>query len=488
MRVLEALEPNRVFYYFEEICKIPHGSYHTKEISDYCVSFAKAHNLTYFQDELNNVIIQKEASKGMEHAPTLIFQGHLDMVCEKNEDVVHDFLTEPLKLYIDGDYIRAKGTTLGADDGIAVAFGLAILEDETLAHPPLEILFTTEEEVGMEGAFGLDASKLKGKYLLNLDSEDEGVLTTSCAGGATVMVKVPNEYAVIQGYTCSISVTGLQGGHSGTDINNGRENANIVLGKLLYEINQNMSVHLMDIRGGLKNNAIPREAKAVFCIANEISMEQLNQVFEKIASQVKHAYETIEPDIKVSFHICESEAGVRAFTKNKSDALLSYLVQVPNGVQAMSPYVDGLVETSLNLGVISMNENTVELVHALRSSEKDALTSLVNQVKNMAGSYDMQTDISGEYPGWAYKEDSSLRKLMVAVYKEQYGTEPKIEAIHAGLECGILAEKIPGLDIISTGPDCIDIHTPMEKLSISSVKRTWEYIRGVLEAFYRYCS
>ncbi len=479
MKVLNRLQPNSVFKYFEDICNIPHGSYNTKGLSDYCVDFAKEHGLLYTQDELNNVIIYKDATEGYEEYPTLIIQGHLDMVCEKNEDVIHDFIHEPLNLEIDGDFIKAIGTTLGGDDGIAIAMGLAILEDENISHPKLEVVFTTEEEVGMEGAIGLDASKLSGKYLLNLDSEDEGVFTVSCSGGATMLMNIPIGYEHVDGVVCIIKVSGLLGGHSGMDIDKNRGNANKILGIYLSELYNDYGINVLNVSGGLKNNAIPREATATFVIRDEYLLKAYD-IVDGITHRLSEEICINEPAFNVAFNQMESD-NVLCYDNMTTFNIINIMYEIINGIVAMSKDIDGLVETSLNLGVIEVKNNTIYIQSSLRSSVDESLDRLINNVSNICERIGINCIVESRYPGWKYNPDSRLRNMMTNTYIDMYGNEPKIEAIHAGLECGIFASKITDIDMISTGPNIYDIHTPDERLSISSVQKTWEYVIKTLE-------
>lgn len=492
--ILQGLTPEKVFAYFEAICEIPHGSYHVDAISDYLVAFAKERNLFVLQDEWKNVLIKKPASKGMEDAPTVILQGHMDMVCEKNSDVEHDFLTEGLKLQVSGDDITARGTTLGGDDGIAVAYALAILDDDTLPHPPLEVLLTTEEEVGMEGAFGFDVSLLDGTVLLNLDSEEEGTVLTSCAGGVTVTVRYPLQYEKPKGNCYEIFIHGLKGGHSGADIHFGRANANVLMGQMLYVFSQTgISYQLAFLEGGMKSNAIPRECRA-FVYLDENQLEGIKIVLQDFVTRVAQEFGEREDSIQVDF----SPAG-RRFEKVYSgyvrDAFADSVSHVTDGVCHMSEEVTGLVETSSNLGVVREQEDALELVFLLRSCKEEELSKaedvisyvILQGAANYIEKYEKsvvehckpQIESSNRYPGWAYKQNSALRQLVTDVYRKQYGKEMEVTAIHAGLECGIFASQ-KDFDIVSIGPDILNIHTPEETLKISSARRTYELVCEVL--------
>lgn len=477
-RVLNGLEPKEVFYYFEEICSIPHGSGNVEQISNYLVNFAKERNLEYIQDELKNVIIIKEAAKGYEEAEPVIIQGHMDMVAVKTPECTLDMKKEPLRLAIDGDYVYAEGTSLGGDDGIAVAYALAILASDTIEHPRLEVVITVDEETGMDGARGIDLSMLKGHRMLNLDSEEEGIFLTSCAGGARVNCHLPIHRETYEGTLYEVTITGLKGGHSGCEIDKERGNSNSLFGRMLEESHSNIKFGIVGINGGLADNAIPRETTAqILVIENEEGFAEQIRAFE---SKVKKELETKEPDFKVILKKGEHKKE-EVFSELTNKKAVRLLFALPNGIQAMSMDVKGLVETSLNMGIVKTTEEEFCIEFSVRSSiesAKDALIRKVMVITRLCGGI---CTVSGEYPGWAYRKDSPLRDTMVEVYRRMYGKEPQIQAIHAGLECGLLAEKIPDLDCISLGPDMKNIHTTEETLSISSVKRVWEYCLEVLK-------
>lgn len=465
-RVLETLEPKAVFHFFEDLTRIPHGSRNTKAISDYCVAFAKERGLWVYQDALNNVIIKKPATAGCEAAPAVILQGHLDMVAEKTPESPIDFTKDALDLRVEGDYVSANGTTLGGDDGIAVAYALAVLDSDTLKHPPLEAVFTVDEEIGMLGAAALDMSGLQGRVLLNIDSEDEGILTVSCAGGATSCLTVPVKRVPAQGRAWRVGVRGLTGGHSGVEINKGRANANKVLAAAL----QGLPVTLCSIAGGSKDNAIPRTSEAV--VVSEA--DDFAALFA--ANAAKAALP--ETEQHAEFYCEPAEAGEMLAG---SEAVLGLLNAVPNGVQAMSSDIPGLVQTSLNLGILTTDADAVRLTFSVRSSVNREKFGLIDQLKALAARFGGSYSESGEYPAWEYQKDSRLREVMVEVFEAQYGRKPVVEAIHAGLECGIFSDRLPGLDAVSFGPQMHDIHTSRERLDIASTARTWEYLVAVLE-------
>ena len=476
MAVLDQLEPKNVFRFFEQMCAIPHGSYNTKAVSDWCVAFAKERGLEHYQDEMNNVILIKEASAGYEEAQPVILQGHLDMVCEKAPGCEKDMAREGLDLAVEGDYIYAEGTTLGGDDGIAVAMALAALDDESLPHPRLEVILTTEEEVGMDGAMALDVSPIRGRKLLNLDSEAEGVFTVSCAGGSMAACGLPVARAPFGGDILRVRVAGLTGGHSGAEIHKGRANANMLLGRLLRAMAAETELRLVSADGGLKDNAIPVAAEAV--VAAEDG-RKAKAAAERMAACFRTEYRRSDPMLTVTAE--EAAAAWLPMDAASTERTLCLLACAPNGVQTMSQDIHGLVQTSLNLGILKTEENAVTASFCIRSSVDSEKEMLKDRLACLLAQLGGRVSFSGEYPGWAYRPDSPLRELMTEVYREQYGREPKVEAIHAGLECGLLAGKLPGLDCVSIGPDLLEIHTPREKMSISSVQRVWAFVREVLK-------
>lgn len=475
----ENLQPKAVFHYFEEICRIPHGSGNTKQISDYLVSFAKSHGLRYVQDAWNNVILFKDGTPGYKEKEPVILQGHMDMVCEKEADCMIDFEKDGLKLAVDGDWLYAEGTTLGGDDGIAVAYALALLEAEEIPHPPLEVIITTDEETGMDGAQNIDLSVTKGTRLLNLDSEEEGHLLCGCAGGmrCDCVFNAPDTTGSFDA-AISISVSGLAGGHSGTEIHKGHANANQLLGQLLYMISENHTFGLVSIAGGSKDNAIPRSAKAVIAV----SVRETDAITTEIRSFSKQAaayYEAVEPTLTISAAL---EGKPTRFVLPACSAQIArFLMAAPVGVQAMSTDVPGLVETSLNLGIMNLEDGRFTACFSLRSMYEDRKALLAKRLQVIAESCGAAFSCGSSYPGWAFARHSALRDTLVAVYEKRYGKKPQVEAMHAGLECGLLLEKRPALDCVSMGPDILDIHTPAERLSISSTKRTWEYLCAVLK-------
>ncbi len=476
---LETLQPESVFRYFKEIAAIPRPSYHEKAISDYLVDFAKAHGLFYVQDDLYNVVMIREASAGCETKEPLILQGHMDMVCEKEADCKKDMETEGLDLVLEGDLLSATGTTLGGDDGIAVAYMLALLADETLRCPRLECVFTVSEEVGMEGAAGLDTSVLKGHRLLNLDSEDEGILLSSCAGGGRIDISLPLQRQEMEGTILQVAVENLSGGHSGGEIHKGGANGPLLLARLLVQTMQDgAAARLISIEGGEKDNAIPRDARALVAVPKG-SEEAFCGAVAGFGAQAAGEYAVSDPDLRVRTAVAETE--MLPMTEACTKGALALLLSLPNGVVRMSDRIPGLVETSLNLGILKTEEQALCLSYAPRSSVTSAFDALCSGMKLTAESLGADFDLRSRYPAWEYRADSVLRPLLCDTYRQITGKEMKVEAIHAGLECGILAGKIPDLDAVSIGPDMWDIHTPKERLSVSSAARTYDFVRAVIE-------
>ena len=473
---LAGLEPANVFGYFEKLCSMPHGSRNTKIISDYLVSFAREQGLRYIQDDLNNVILFGEGTCGYEDHPPVILQGHMDMVCEKDADCPIDMEKEGLDVTHDGSFVFAKGTTLGGDNGIAVAYALALLADRSIPHPPLEVVVTVDEEIGMEGAAGIDLSVLQGRTLLNLDSEDEGIFTVSCAGGARATVSLPVERRTVYGPCVRLTVEGLQGGHSGVEIHKNRANANKVMGEFLSRVQKLMPLCLTSFAGGTKDNAIPRSCQATL-IALGMHIERINDVAAQLQKEIREQYD--EPEVIVRGDDVDAFGG-NALTTECTSKVIALLCSLPNGVQAWSRDIPGLVQTSLNLGVAKLGED-MKLTSSVRSSVNQEKNDLLTRLKELADFYEGSYSQMGEYPAWEYKADSKLREIMVSTYEKLYGTAPEVVAIHAGLECGLLSEKLPGLDCVSIGPQMHDIHTSRERLDIASTKRTWEFLLEVLK-------
>ncbi|WP_026895429.1 aminoacyl-histidine dipeptidase [Clostridiisalibacter paucivorans] len=479
--VLKDLEPKEVLKYFEEITKIPRCSGKEKEMSDHLVYFAKKRNLEVIQDNAMNVIIKKPGTSGYENAPVVIIQGHMDMVCEKTSNSCHDFEKDPLKLQIDGDMLKATDTTLGGDNGIAVAYAVALLDSEDIPHPPLEVLLTTEEETGMGGASQINPEDIEGKILINIDSEEEGVLLVSCAGGMRVSANLPiNWHDISEGYIpYTLKVKGLKGGHSGMEINKERGNSNKILGRILSVLDEEMDISLADLKGGSKTNAIPREAEAIILIdkSNENRLKDKVNYLDKI---IKNELKTADPNVTIEIERYDGKIDA-AFSKDTKKGVIFLLNMIPTGVQTMSMDIEGLVQSSNNLGIVSVSKDEVVFQNAIRSSVKSLKYEIYNRIKIASDMVDAQVDMGSEYPEWQYRKDSYIRDVFERVYEDMYEKKPNVTAIHAGLECGLFAEKLGDVDMISFGPNMYDVHTPQESLSISSVKRTWDYLLGVLK-------
>ena len=474
---LAGLEPAAVFGYFEKLCSIPHGSRNTKLISDYLKSFAEEHGITCIQDELNNILMFQEGTCGYEdHAPVII-QGHMDMVCEKDEGCPINMDTDGLDIAHNGEFVYANGTTLGGDDGIALAFALALLADKSIPHPPLEIIITVDEEIGMEGAAGVDLSMLKGRTLINIDSDEEGPFTVSCAGGARGTIHLPVQRRIVYGPCVKLTVENLQGGHSGMEIDKNRANANKVMGEFLSRVQKLMPLCITKLEGGAKDNAIPRACQ-VTLVALGMHIERINDIAEALQQEIRENFD--EPNAIVKGDDVDAMGG-NALTTESTAKVIALLNAAPNGIQTMSQDIPGLVQTSLNLGVVKLDEE-LSLTFAVRSSVNQEKRELLNRLKELAEFYEGSYSEMGDYPAWEYKKDSRLRDTMVVTYQKLFGREPKVLAIHAGLECGLLSEKLPGLDCVSIGPNMYDIHTSRERLDIASTKRTWDFLLEILKA------
>ncbi|MBU5455917.1 aminoacyl-histidine dipeptidase [Caproiciproducens sp. MSJ-32] len=481
MKVLKNLEPKKVFEYFEEISQIPRGSGNEKQISDYLVGVAKKLNLEVIQDEALNVIIKKPGTKGYENSPTVIIQGHMDMVCEKNKGVDHDFEKDPIKLRIIDDMIYATDTTLGADNGIAVAYALALLDSTDIPHPPLEILLTTDEETGMSGAMAVSREHLKGKLLINLDNEEEGDFLVSCSGGIRSKFELSAELEDRADNTSlvDISISGLKGGHSGMDIIKERGNSNKLLGRVLKNLLSEVDFRLVSLNGGSKDNAIPREADALIVI-KESEVEKLEKLANKWQEIFFNELKVQDPGVKVKISEVKEEIS-RVFTKDSTEKAINLLYLIPNGIDTKSPTIKDLVQSSTNLGVVRTENNKVHYDSAIRSSVESLKEEIVIRSKTIAEIIGCKFETTANYPGWEYNPDSKLRELCLDVYKRMYGKDGNIVAIHAGVECGLFNEKLGGLDMISFGPDLFDVHTPEEHMSIKSVQNVWEYLKEVLK-------
>lgn len=452
---------------FEQLAAIPHGSGNTKAISDFCVQYAKERGFEAEQDALNNVLIRVPAAKGYEDHPTVVIQGHLDMVCEKEPGSSHDFEKDGLKLRREGDWLMATDTTLGGDDGIAIAYCLALL-DAKAAHPALELFFTVDEETGMDGAIGFDPAWITGRRLLNLDSEEEGQLIVSAAGGRNVIGRLPLQWEDCESAVYEIKVDGLQGGHSGAEIHQGRANANKILGKIL----SGLTCRLIDWNGGTKANAITRTATATVAMAQPVDSKALTELFRR-------EYGARDPQITVTVTTATAE---KMLQKDASDHAIGLLAALPDGVQKWSEEIEGLVETSLNCGIIETEKDFLKVLTSLRSMKNSERDALNDQVAALMERHGFITETEAGYPAWEFRADSPLQKVVCDCYRKLSKKEMKVIALHAGLECGLLSEKLPGLDCVSLGPDMKDIHTPRERISVPSIERTWELLKEILKS------
>ncbi len=477
--MLSHLEPKQVFSYFEQICRIPHGSGNTRQISDFVVDFAKSHGLSYIQDQWNNVILFQPGTKGYEQSPPVILQGHLDMVCEKEPGSAADLQTKGPDPVQEGDWIRAKETTLGGDDGIAIAYCLALLDSEEIPHPPLEVVFTTDEETGMDGAVNIDLSMLKGKRLINLDSEEEGHILCGCAGGLCCDCRFPAKRTEKKGILLTLRIEGLLGGHSGTEIHKHRANANVLMGRLLWGLSRKFPLGLYRLEGGSKDNVIPAASEAVLLVRKE-DQQQIDGFCRETEETFSGEYGAVESQIHV-FRSFGEPAALDVVWGDDAAGILDFLFCAPNGVQEMSGDIEGLVETSCNLGVTFLEQDAFLARISLRSSVHSRKQWLADRIRALTEKCGGSFLTCGDYPGWEYNRDSSLRKLLQDIFVKRYQREPKLEVIHAGLECGIFCQKIPGLDCVSIGPDILDIHTPKERLSVSSTVRVWDYLLEILK-------
>ena len=479
MKKLENLNPKRVFAWFEEICAIPHGSGNTEGLSRFLASFAEERGLDYVRDDAGNVVIRKPASAGYEGSSPVILQGHMDMVCEKRPDVEHDFLKDGLNLSAEDGFVHANGTTLGGDDGIAVAYMLAILEDKEAQHPALECVFTVDEEIGLLGAAALDTGVLAGKRLINLDSETEGILWSACAGGSCLITEIPVQRVRAEGLLVHIVLDGLLGGHSGGEIDKIRMNASHMMARFLFELEEKCSFGLASIEGGLKDNAIPRSCSSEIVIDAE-DLETVKETAAALQADLREEYAGTDPDCVIS--VSEGAGGEYAVLHPTSrEKVLFFLRMLPFGVQKMSGSIPGLVETSLNLGILKLAEEALNAEVSVRSSVGSAKKDLQRKVVYLAEFLGGECTITGDYPAWEYRENSPLRDAMGDVYRKMFGEDPQILAIHAGLECGLFYDRIEGLDCISIGPNIHDIHTSEEHLDIASTQRVWDYLTEVLK-------
>lgn len=481
MRVFKDLEPENVFSYFEDICSIPHGSGNTQQISDYCAAFARAHNLKYRQEPCGNIIIWKDATPGYENADTVMLQGHMDMVAVQTEDCDLDMEKEGLRIAIsdDGEWVYAKDTSLGGDDGIAVAYALAILDDDTIPHPALEAVFTVDEEIGLLGAAALDASDLKSRILLNMDSEEDGIFLTSCAGGATFECLLPAPQEAKTGIVYEWKADGLRGGHSGMEIHLGRANANLIFGRFLSQVSGKVQFSVGNFFGGGKDNVIPGKCRAILVVAPE-DAKILEQETETFANIIKTEYVTVEPEFSLTL-TRRDETSAPVLTEDGKNRLMNLLEHFPSGVQRMMPDIPDMVQTSLNMGILRWIGEEISMTFSVRSASSTEKEWLLKRMKDLTELAGGRCEISGEYSAWEYNPVSKLQDIMSDTFEEITGEKPVLTGIHAGVECGIFCEKMPGIDCISYGPRMRDIHSTRERLHIASVKRTYELTLKVLE-------
>ncbi len=476
--VLKGLKPEAVFEYFEALTRIPRESGNEEAVAVYLENFGKSLGFDVIRDSVNNVIITKPASTGYENAPTVILQGHIDMVCVKNDDLVFDFDKEPIPIVVDGDFIKTKGTTLGADNGIAVAMAMAILSSTELKHPRLTALFTTSEETGMDGVMGLDPKDIKGDVLINLDSEEEGVLLASCAGGVNNITEietnlVKNEYDA----AFRLVIQGLSGGHSGIEIGKNRANAIKLLGRTISIMRGHFDFSLFEVGGGEKMNAIAKRAEMKFVLKNRDVM-LMEDLIPSIESTFKAEFEISDPGISLVLEEIDDPSDV--FSAKDTKAIEMLLRLTPFGVQTMSAGIPGLVESSNNLGVLEQKDGKIKLTNAIRSSVRSLKEAMNEQMALICEAVGGKNTLTSDYPEWSFKVDSPVRELMKTVYMDMYQKELQVDAIHAGLECGFLKEKVGDIDMVSLGPNMYDVHTPFEHISISSTERVYTFLCEVL--------
>ena len=477
MAVLENIEPKEVFHFFEEINQIPRGTYNTKAVSDYCVNFAKERGLAVIQDEWNNVIIKKPGTAGYENSEPVILQGHLDMVCEKTANSDHDFMKDPIEMYVEDGYVKAKETTLGADNGIAVAMALAVLDSKEIPHPPLEVVFTIDEEVGMTGALNIELSPLTGTMLINLDSEEEDVLTAGCAGGFRFIYRLPLEKQSVRGTKAEIEICGLKGGHSGVEIHKQRGNANKLAGRLLYHLSRETNIFLAEINGGSKDNVITSANKSVI-IAEDADI--VKEAAGKLLDAWKQEFGEDEPGLDIRIRVLET-GEFEAMTDATMKKVLQFILNCPNGVDEYSRHLAGLVETSDNLGVIKTDSDQMTFMLLTRSGFASKLAEFKERFMCFAESLGGTYEFDAEYPAWTFKSESRIREITLDAFEKVFGKRPEVTEIHAGLECGLLSGKKPELDCISFGPNMIDVHSYNERLEIASAARIWEAVKEILK-------
>ncbi len=479
MNNLSNLKPEKVFEFFSQIAEIPHGSGNTEQIAQFCLDFAKERNLKAVRDKGGNVIIYADGTEGYENSEPVIIQGHFDMVCEKTADCTKDMTKEGITLCTDGEYVWADRTTLGGDDGIAMAYIFALLDSDDIPHPPIEAVITRDEETGMFGAVDFEPHLVKGRKMLNIDSEDEGILTVSCAGGISAYCEIPYSMSDEKSaYNYEISVSGLTGGHSGADIHLGRQNAIKVLAELLEKISDIVNFRISTVNGGGKANVIPQNASAIISTDNDAA-EAISNAVSEFEKNFLEKYSETDPSACFTIKAADTS---ESFADSESTAkIIRFLNGALNGIQCMSKNMADMVQTSLNFGILTVKQGKICADFLIRSSVTDEKHSTAKKVSDFAAEFSGTTTLSGDYPGWEYREESQLRDIMCSAFEDMYGKAPKVSAIHAGLECGIFSEKLPGADIVSFGPNLENIHTPKERMNVASVERTWEYLKEILK-------
>ena len=471
MRKLVGVKPERVFYHFEEISKIPRESYHEKAISDYLVEFGKKLNLETYQDKYYNVVLRRKATPGYENAPGIVIQGHMDMVCEKESDSNHDFRKDPIDLIVDGNRLRANKTTLGGDNGIAIAMGMAILEDESIKCGTIELLATTSEEIDLNGALSLEPNVLKGKMLINIDSEDEGVITVGSAGGVEIDILLPIEKETLTDVNLyTLSLEKLQGGHSGVEINRKRGNSNKILAEVLHNLKTLTDYSLVEVFGGSKDNAIPRSGKVVLA-----SSKDIKDIISKVADEVKAKYVSFEPEMSFTLEATTAKE-VSVLSKKTLDSYIKTIEEIPTGVNTWMKEYPEIVESSDNLAIVKTLDENINIIVSLRSSDPEVLNELKDKIASILKENNASFEFSAGYPEWKFRAESKLREKALEVYKKLYNKDMKVEVIHAGLECGAISQNYPDIDFISVGPNLRDVHTPSEYLEIDSTERVYNYV------------
>jgi len=478
--VLKGLKPEALFRHFESLTRIPRESGNEKAVSDFLVKFANDNNLEVIQDDYFNVIIKKPGTAGYENSKRVILQGHMDMVCVKKDDLEFDFEKDPIPLVVDGDMIRTEGTTLGADNGIAVAMAMAILEANDLEHPPIIALITVAEETGMDGVLNLNPDHVSGDILINIDSEDEGTFLSSCAGGVNNIVSLPIKWDDLKEAKTAfeISIKGLLGGHSGIEINKNRASAIKLMGRLLQDLDTRIGIDISNISGGEKMNAIPKLSKVNVLVESE-KIEELKKIVSEYEEIFLNEYSISDSHIKIEIKEIEKSKKVISLSTKKN--LINILRLLPFGVQTMSAGVEGLVESSNNIGVLEIKNDNIIFNNAIRSSVESLKDEINSRIKSICEMTEASMELVADYPGWEYKTESEIRDIMLKVYKDMYNKEAKVDAIHAGLECGFLKKKVGDIDMVSMGPNIYDVHTPYEHISISSTQRVFEFLCEVLK-------